>query len=324
MTLNTSEKATQHSPDADNEFYVRAIAAWLLLLIPGFLVALMFGYWLHYLVIAPIVISPLTIWTYDLFQFFKETGNRSIKLTLLALMGFCLVLLLGAVVSHVYVEPSPAFTTSPGDEALIVVAQSTDEKNVETQQLQPKAALAQAKKLGTEASQMVQAPPYPLPIWESAQQRWAQAIQHLESISPDSEIYEEAKVKLASYRANQSAILQRIEVEKRSADNYEMGGSLIDEVVVLIQPITYPTKKDRISLKQISIKLEMAIQAFRAIPTGTMTSELAQERAATHSRNYQDLQSVLELLESCESTITFDCSVDEYMWLTLLSDFEKR
>ncbi|MEL6352801.1 MAG: hypothetical protein AAFR58_13650 [Cyanobacteria bacterium J06627_28] len=319
--MNTSEKDAQRPPvDADNEFYVRAIAAWILLLVPGFLIALVSGYWLRYFAIAPIVISPLTIGTYDLLQFFKKPGKRFIKLLTLALVGLALALSLSALAKRAYVEPAASFL-SANDETATTINESVDNTISESQRLQPADAIERARVLGKEASEMVQAPPYPLPVWEIAQQKWALAIQHLESIPSEAEVYEEARLKLTSYQANQSAIVQRIEVEKRAANSYESGKRLSDEVAVLIQSITYPEQEDLPTLEQVSAKLEMSVKAFQDIPSGTAASELAKESADGHSEDYQVLQSVIQTLENCDLGTAFDCGIDEHTWLTLLSDF---
>lgn len=183
MTFDTFEK-TNHNTTivVNNEFYVRAIAAWLLLLVPGFLMALVFGRWLHYLVVAPLVISPLTIWAYDLSQFLRKPGARSKKLLLLSLMGFGLALLFSYMAVQVNIGQSASAPVSSVAPTLIESTEAADSKFQNIQQLQPVDALERAKQLGEQASQMVKEPPYPLLAWESAQQRWEQAVQYLKSI----------------------------------------------------------------------------------------------------------------------------------------------
>ncbi|MEL7356144.1 MAG: hypothetical protein AAFN40_06250 [Cyanobacteria bacterium J06560_6] len=325
MALNTSEKDAQRPPlDVDNEFYVRAIAAWILLLVPGFLVALVSGHWLRYFAIAPIIVSPLTVWTYDLIQFLKKPGKRSIKLSILALVGFALALSLSALAKQIYIEPAVSSIISSDIETSTPISESIDSKILEPQRSQPAEALERARELGKEASEMVQAPPHPLTVWEMAQQKWAQAIQHLESVPSEAEVYEEARLKLTSYQANQSAIIQRIETEKKAANSYEIGRRLSGELAALIQPISYPAKEDLPMLEQASAKLEMATKSFHDIPSGTAISELAKESADRYSEDYQILQSVIQTLESCELDAAFDCGIDEYTWMTLVSDSEKN
>ena len=325
MASNISEKDAQRPPaNAGNEFYVRAIAAWILLLAPSFLIALVSGHWLYCFAIAPVVISPLTIWTYDLLQFLKKPGKRSIKLSILAIAGFGLALSLSALVKQVYVEPAAPSIISSSADTSTTISESIDSKDHEFQPLQPVDAMERASELGQAASAMVQTPPYPLSVWNIAQQKWAQAIQHLESIPSEAEVYEESQLKLESYQANQSAIVQRIETEKKAANNYERGIRFSDEFTVLIQPITYPAKGDFPTLEQASIKLETAIKAFQDIPSGTAVSELAKESAAEHSKNYQILQSVSQTLKSCKLDAAFDCGINEYTWLTLLSNSGQR
>ncbi|MGB3532648.1 MAG: tetratricopeptide repeat protein [Microcoleaceae cyanobacterium] len=70
-------------------------------------------------------------------------------------------------------------------------------------------SLEKAKKLAWEASQLVQNPPHPQSTWQTAQQRWQQAIQVLEKIPPESSDFVEAQQKLTQYKNNYLLIQQQ-------------------------------------------------------------------------------------------------------------------
>lgn len=92
-----------------------------------------------------------------------------------------------------------------------------------------------------------------------------------------------------------------------AATNYEKGSSLVSELVELTKPIGRPEQKDLLTLKQISMKLETAIKTFKAVPSDTTISELAQERIDFYSEDYQNLQSTIEALETCDLKRASDC-----------------
>ncbi|MFZ1024730.1 MAG: hypothetical protein WAN66_00770 [Limnoraphis robusta] len=73
--------------------------------------------------------------------------------------------------------------------------------------------LEAAQKLALEASVMVQKPPYPLTVWQTAQDKWQKAVNLLESIPEDAFIAAEAQEKLDIYRTNLEIIRQRVKIE---------------------------------------------------------------------------------------------------------------
>ncbi|EDX84177.1 hypothetical protein S7335_1874 [Synechococcus sp. PCC 7335] len=95
MTSDAPKKIDSNKKTSKTqEFYVRTIAAWLLLLVPGLLIAFVSGHWILSLVIGPAIAAPMTILAYDLLQVQKEPGNRIQKLILFFLLGLGLVILL--------------------------------------------------------------------------------------------------------------------------------------------------------------------------------------------------------------------------------------
>lgn len=76
--------------------------------------------------------------------------------------------------------------------------------------------LVNAKKLGTEASVIVQNPPHPQEIWQEAQAQWLEAIDLLEEIPKDTFVAPEAVETLDLYRINYRAVSSRLEREKES------------------------------------------------------------------------------------------------------------
>ncbi|MEA5496342.1 hypothetical protein [Limnoraphis robusta] len=73
--------------------------------------------------------------------------------------------------------------------------------------------LEAAQKLALEASVMVQKPPYPLTVWQTAEEQWQKAVNLLESIPEDAFIAAEAQDKLDIYRTNLEIIHQRVKTE---------------------------------------------------------------------------------------------------------------
>ncbi|WP_413167210.1 hypothetical protein ACL6C3_10980 [Capilliphycus salinus ALCB114379] len=73
--------------------------------------------------------------------------------------------------------------------------------------------LEAAQKLALEASAMVKNPPYPLTVWQTAQDKWETAVNLLETIPEDSFIASEAQEKLEIYKANLEIISERVKTE---------------------------------------------------------------------------------------------------------------
>jgi tetratricopeptide (TPR) repeat protein len=69
--------------------------------------------------------------------------------------------------------------------------------------------LEKAKQLAWEASNLVQNPPHPQLIWQTAQQQWQQALEILITIPPENADFVEAQQKLTSYKNNYLLIQQQ-------------------------------------------------------------------------------------------------------------------
>lgn len=76
--------------------------------------------------------------------------------------------------------------------------------------------LTAAQKLAWQAAVLVQNPPHSLKTWQRAQQKWQEAIALLEPIPPSTSVAKHQQAKLATYRSNEAAIDQQIEVELRA------------------------------------------------------------------------------------------------------------
>ena len=322
MAFNTSDDTDRNSAaEAENEFYVRAFAAWVLLLLPGLFLALVFSQWLLYLVVVPIIAAPCTIWIYDLLQLLRLLRKRSNKFLLVTLSGFSLTLLGAAIATQVYVDLSDSFPASVAKRST-TISEYAQESSVDVHSLlQPNAALKQAKELGMQASIIVQSPPHPLSTWELADQKWTQAIQHLESIPPKTEAYEEAVVKLADYQANQRMIAERIKAEQKASDSYEKGKRIVSELIELSKSVESYRDIDIITLQHMDKKLEVAVQAFSSIPSGTATFEKAQANSNVHKDSHQTIQSMIATLRDCHEMLP--CNIAESQWLIFVRDFEK-
>ena len=328
MTSDASKKIVNRhrTTSVAQEFFVRTIAVWLLLLVPGTICALVFGRWLISLGIIPALVALLAVAVYDLWLFISSPANRMLKLAIFFLFGIAIAILLSPIGARFYTVPSTIFDRQTGAVDRAIDSKNTVEplrnqtlqQTTEVQPLEGTAALEQAKDLGRQAAEMVQNPPHPLPVWKSAQQKWDQAVQQLESISSDSAVYEEASAKLAAYQANRKAIAQRVELEQTAASSYETGIDLVDELVEMAEPIAYAQPKDLAALRTISEKLETATKTFETIPSGTAVSASAQEQLKIVTRNRQSLQSIIEQLESCDSTPGFDCDINKLVEVTRL------
>lgn len=107
MTSDTPKKTSDDNTNLDaDSIYVRSIFAWMLLIVPGLLIALLSGKWLLFFFIGPVVVSPFAVWAYDLAQFLKKTWRRSKKLILLPVIGLVSALLVSSVGTQVHIGHS--------------------------------------------------------------------------------------------------------------------------------------------------------------------------------------------------------------------------
>ncbi|MEM8501690.1 MAG: hypothetical protein AAF716_00885 [Cyanobacteria bacterium P01_D01_bin.1] len=325
MTSDASKQISDRNQatSASQEFYIRTIAAWLLLLIPGLIGALVSRQWLIFLAIGPALAAPLMVGAYDLCLLIRKSRNRIVKLGLFFLFGTAIALLLSPIGARIYTAPLTLFRSqTEAVDGRNTVEPPFEQKLQQTEESQQPAgvvALEQAKDLGRQAAEMVQNPPHPLPIWESAEQMWERALQQLESVPSDSTVYEEARSKLVDYQEYRDTIAQRVELEKNAANSYETGISLISELVEMTAPMEPIQQQDLTTLKQIKVKLDAVVKAFEDIPSGTAVSVPAQERLENHRKNYQGLQTIIDQLETCNSLGVVDCSIDESVEINSMS-----
>ncbi|MGB3510480.1 MAG: hypothetical protein WBA93_14845 [Microcoleaceae cyanobacterium] len=72
-----------------------------------------------------------------------------------------------------------------------------------------------AKKLGIEASVIVQNPPHSKQVWQEALAKWEEAIDLLQEIPTDTFVAPEAVERLDLYRTNYRAVNSRLEINKK-------------------------------------------------------------------------------------------------------------
>ncbi|TVU54432.1 MAG: tetratricopeptide repeat protein [Arthrospira sp. PLM2.Bin9] len=77
------------------------------------------------------------------------------------------------------------------------------------------------------ASQLVQNPPHPPPVWEEAQRKWQQTIAQLESIPQATSSFGEAQEKLTGYRQNLAVVSQYVTRSRQAVELNNRGMVLI-------------------------------------------------------------------------------------------------
>jgi hypothetical protein len=139
-----------------------------------------------------------------------------------------------------------------------------------------------AKKIGIEASLMVQNPPHSPEIWEKSKIKWQKAISLLENIPEGTSIFGQTEKQISSYRINSQAISTRILNEKKAKENFELSQKLAIEAAILVQNPPHTPKV----WKQAQLKWKQAINLLESIPKGTFIYKKAQEKLSSYKTNY--------------------------------------
>ncbi|MGK7921427.1 MAG: hypothetical protein AB4080_15610 [Trichodesmium sp.] len=115
-------------------------------------------------------------------------------------------------------EEIPKGTTLKKEADKLLQTYRQDYQNLRAKLIVEKTAtskLVTAKKLGTEASVIVQNPPHPAQVWQEAKAKWEEAINLLQEIPQDTFVATEAVERIDLYRTNYKAVITQLErVEK--------------------------------------------------------------------------------------------------------------
>ncbi len=115
-------------------------------------------------------------------------------------------------------------------------------------------------------------PPHPVQVWESVAASWQQAIALLESVPPDSPVYNLALEKLPTYRANLTEIQGRIQAEKAGREQMVAVMS-VAKVAIARSGVAQSVE----SWETINASWQQVIQRLEALPKGTMAHQEASQ-----------------------------------------------
>ncbi|BAY76423.1 hypothetical protein NIES25_28720 [Nostoc linckia NIES-25] len=162
---------------------------------------------------------------------------------------------------------------------------------LETQNLTPEqraiANFKSAQKLGMEAASLAQKPPHSLQVWQQAETKWERAIKLLNSIPPQTSVYDQAKKKLTNYQTNYNAISKIVLTEKIATHNLESAQKLAIEATFFVQNSPHSP----ITRQQAKEKLKQAINLLEAIPENSSVSPQAKETLPIYKTNYAAIRS---------------------------------
>jgi tetratricopeptide (TPR) repeat protein len=138
--------------------------------------------------------------------------------------------------------------------------------------------ILQAQTRALEAATKSQDPPHPIPQWVDIHLLWQRAIADLDRVPTDSPVAALAAEKRAEYEGNYATIGDRIETE-RTAEKH------LNQALQAGQLATarLETAATRAAWEQAQMNWQMAVNALRRIPRGT----LAYEDAAPLLKDYQ-------------------------------------
>ncbi|HIK14765.1 MAG TPA: hypothetical protein IGS53_05660 [Leptolyngbyaceae cyanobacterium M33_DOE_097] len=160
-------------------------------------------------------------------------------------------------------------------------------------------ALADAEALAWEAAVLVQNPPHPVATWRNARLHWKEAIELLEAIPADSELADQAKQKLAVYRANYAEISDRLKREKKATQNFKFAQRNAWNAAVLVQDPPHPLGVWQSAESQ----WQTAIDRLEAIPQTTTLAAKAQQSLKTYRANYQEIQQRVKTEETASASL---------------------
>ncbi len=113
----------------------------------------------------------------------------------------------------------PGYPYSAAQDVLVVLQPKLEKTNRRLAKEEAAARkFALARQMALEAAVMVQNPPHPLPVWESALKKWQEAVKQLEGIPPEGTLVSEsARKTLERYRVNLTIATVRLERERMVA-----------------------------------------------------------------------------------------------------------
>jgi len=162
---------------------------------------------------------------------------------------------------------------------------------LETQNLTPEqraiANFKSAQKLGMEAASLAQKPPHSLQVWQQAETKWDRAIKLLNSIPPQTSVFDQAKNKLIHYQTNYNAISKIVLTEKTATHNLQSAQKLAIEATFFVQHSPHSP----ITRQQAKEKLKQAINLLEAIPENSSVSAQAKETLPIYKTNYAAIRS---------------------------------
>ena len=153
----------------------------------------------------------------------------------------------------------------------------------ERSELTKKDNIKSAQKLAEEAGEMIDNPPHPLTVWQTAQDKWGKAIQLLEEVSHEQKDSEEIENKLKIYRTDYNTITQKIAQEQKAVNNLEAAQKLALEASAMVKNPPYPltvwqTAED---------KWEKAVNLLESIPEDAFIASEAQEKLEIYRANLE-------------------------------------
>jgi hypothetical protein len=160
--------------------------------------------------------------------------------------------------------------------------------------------LQKAQQLAWEAATLVQKPPHSSDVWQESRVKWRQAIRLLEDFSPGSAEFAWAQKRLPTYRANYTAISQRLTLEQTATDDLKRAQSLAWQAAVTAQSPPHSLAV----WERASSKWAEASAILAAIPPYTSVTAQAKDRLATYRQNYAAIARRIQIEEQIEANLT--------------------
>ena len=156
-----------------------------------------------------------------------------------------------------------------------------------------------SQQLAWEAAVLVQNPPHPTETWQMAKVKWRQAIQLLEAVPPANDQAAIAREKLAAYRQNYVAIVQRLQVEETATDAFDQGQTYAWQAAVTVRE-PMPSLAD---WQRAAAKWQQAIQQMQTVPPQTTVFAQAQAKLQDYRANRAAIQARWATAQTVTQTI---------------------
>lgn len=166
---------------------------------------------------------------------------------------------------------------------------STPDQVASAQTVDPSEHVQAAEALAWQAAVLVQRPPHSAQTWQEARVKWRQAIRLLEAVPDNTMAAAPANRKLATYRANYTAITQRLQQEERAVESLAQAQTAAWQAAVTVQGSPSPGKWQR-----AADRWQQAIQLLASIPPQTTVFTQAQTKAKTYRNQYQAIERQLK------------------------------